>query len=85
MAIKDYSVSASLNTTISGINIAEGMARGDVNAAMRQQMADIAVWRKGLGVEQTSEHGAVGDGVADDTAAITAAITAASRRRTTAT
>ncbi len=76
MAISDYNPSASLNTSISGIFIGEGMARGDVNAAMRQQMADIAVWRKGLGVEQTSEHGAVGDGVADDTAAITAAITA---------
>lgn len=40
MAIADYNTSAGLNVTISGINIGEGMARADVNGAIRQQMAD---------------------------------------------
>lgn len=42
MAIRDYNVSAALNTAISGINIGEGSARADVNNAIRQLMADIA-------------------------------------------
>ena len=42
MAITDYNPSASLNTTIGGINVAEGMARSDVNNAIRLIMADVA-------------------------------------------
>lgn len=47
MALSDYNVSAALNTLISGINIAEGMARADTNNAIRQLMADIATARLG--------------------------------------
>jgi hypothetical protein len=42
LAITDYNPSASLNTTIGGINVAEGMARSDVNNAIRLIMADVA-------------------------------------------
>jgi hypothetical protein len=41
MAVSDYSASASLNTTIAGINIAEGCPRENMNDAQRQLMADI--------------------------------------------
>lgn len=39
-----YSATPSLNVTINGINIGEGMARADMNNALRQMMADIKVW-----------------------------------------
>lgn len=42
MPISDYYTSASLNISIAGINIGEGMDRADVNNAIRQMMADIA-------------------------------------------
>jgi len=42
MAISDYNTSAALNTSLSGINIGEGMSRADVNNAIRQLMADLA-------------------------------------------
>lgn len=42
MAITDYSTTPSANTTISGINIAEGCNASNVNDAIRQMMADIA-------------------------------------------
>lgn len=41
MAVSDYNASASLNTTISGISIAEGSPRANVNDAIRQMMADV--------------------------------------------
>lgn len=41
MAVKDYSTDADLNTTISGINIAEGCAPSGINDAIRQLMADV--------------------------------------------
>jgi hypothetical protein len=40
VAFSDYNASASLNTAIAGINLGEGMARSDVNNAIRQIMAD---------------------------------------------
>ena len=43
MAVTDYSSSASLNTSLAGINIGEGMARADVNNTIRQLMADAKV------------------------------------------
>lgn len=41
MAIKDYSDNPDMNTTISGINIAEGCAPSGINDAIRQLMADV--------------------------------------------
>ena len=42
MAVTDYSTTPASNTTISGINIAEGWSPANVNNAFRQLMADIA-------------------------------------------
>lgn len=42
MPIKDYSTTASNNTAINGINIAEGCAPSNINNAIRQLMADLA-------------------------------------------
>lgn len=41
MAVSDYSTSAGSNTSISGINIAEGCSPGNINNAIRQLMADV--------------------------------------------
>ena len=41
MAIKDYNTDPDLNTTISGINIAEGCPPSGINNAIRQLMADV--------------------------------------------
>ena len=43
MAVSDYSTTPASNVTISGINIAEGCAAGNINGAFRQLMADIRV------------------------------------------
>lgn len=42
MSISDYSTTPASNTSISGINIAEGCSPGGLNDAIRQLMADIA-------------------------------------------
>lgn len=42
MGISAYSTTPASNTTISGINIAEGCAPSGINDAIRQMMADIA-------------------------------------------
>ncbi len=44
MAIASYSTTPALNVSINGLNIAEGMARGDINNAFRELMADIKTW-----------------------------------------
>ncbi len=41
MAVRDYSDDPNLNTTISGINIAEGCPPSGINNAIRQLMADV--------------------------------------------
>ena len=41
MAVKDYNVDPDLNTTIKGINIAEGCPPSGINNAIRQLMADV--------------------------------------------
>jgi len=41
MSVKDYNKEASLNVSISGINIAEGCAPSGINDAIRQLMADV--------------------------------------------
>lgn len=70
--IKDYKTSASLNTAVGGVNIAEGMARDDVNNAMRAMMADVV---KAVPVVVTvRDLGCACDGVTDDGAIINAEI-----------
>lgn len=64
MAVSDYSTTAASNTSISGINIAEGMAPSDVNNAMRQMMADIASWRATF---DTTGNTTLGDAGTDTT------------------
>lgn len=41
MAVSDYSTTPGSNTTISGINIAEGCPPANINNAIRQVMADV--------------------------------------------
>jgi hypothetical protein len=47
LPVNDYSTTASSNTAISGIDIAEGCPPASLNNAIRQLMADIAGWRTG--------------------------------------
>jgi hypothetical protein len=42
MALSDYKSDPNLNTTIGGIDIAEGCAPSGINNAIRQLMADLA-------------------------------------------
>ena len=49
MSISSYSNVASTNTTISGINIGEGCAPGNINDAIRQLMADLGDMSLGNG------------------------------------
>lgn len=51
MAISDYNPSASLNTSISGINIGEGSPAANVNDAIRRLMADLAQWTADVAIE----------------------------------
>jgi hypothetical protein len=44
MSVQDYSTTPITNATISGINIAEGCPAGNMNAAIRQMMADVKVF-----------------------------------------
>jgi hypothetical protein len=44
MGIQNYSVTPASNTTINGINIAEGCNASNINDAIRQLMADTALW-----------------------------------------
>lgn len=50
MAVSDYSTSEGSNTSISGINIAEGCSPGNINNAIRQLMADVKTLANGLDV-----------------------------------
>lgn len=65
MAITDYNTSASLNTTLGGIFIGEGMARADVNGGIRQIMADIAVLPSGGGAALVKNALPSGSGLRD--------------------
>jgi len=42
--IVDYDTTAANNTDIDGVSVAEGMAPGNVNDAMREILADLAEW-----------------------------------------
>lgn len=48
MAVTDYSTSPGSNSTISGLNIAEGCAPANINNAIRQIMADVRVFYDGV-------------------------------------
>ena len=48
MAVSDWSTTASANTTLNGINIAEGCPPGNLNDAVRNIMADVRVEFDGL-------------------------------------
>ena len=43
--VLDYSTTANSNTTVGGVSIAEGMASGSVNNAIRAEMADTRKWQ----------------------------------------
>lgn len=75
MAVSSWSTSAGSNTSVGGVNIAESMARADVNNAIRAVMAEAkAKFDQAINVD---DHNAVGDGVTDDTSALAAAFAAA--------
>lgn len=44
MAVSDWSTTAGSNSTVGGINIAEGCPPGNINGAIREMMAEIRVW-----------------------------------------
>lgn len=56
MAIDDYNVSAILNSTIAGINIAEGCPRENMNDAVRQMMADATEIRAVSAIGRSSSQ-----------------------------
>lgn len=51
MAVTDYNTNADSNSSISGINVAEGCNASGINNAIRQMMADIATMISGGGLE----------------------------------
>ncbi len=54
MPVTDYSTTPASNTAISGINIAENCPAGNLNGAVRQQMADTRVFYNDvIGAEAT--------------------------------
>lgn len=55
MAIKDYSTEPDMNTTISGINIAEGCAPSGINNAIRQLMADVKAEKDAQSTKDASQ------------------------------
>lgn len=70
MAVKDYSTNPDENTTISGINIAEGCPPSGINNAIRQLMADVKTEKEERDTAQATKDAA-------QDAAISAAQTAA--------
>lgn len=50
MAVSDYSTTPASNTSISGINVGEGMTAANMNNAFRQLMADVRVFYNGVPV-----------------------------------
>lgn len=78
MTARSWSKSAGSNTSVLGINIGEGMARSDVNNALRSIMAETKNIIDGVPVTPL-EYGAVGDGVTLDTDAIDLAMATGKR------
>lgn len=56
--ISEYSSTASNNTDVDGINIAEGMAPSNVNNAMREIMAQLKDWQSGAVAQDMYVNGA---------------------------
>jgi hypothetical protein len=56
--ISEYSSTASNNTDVDGINIAEGMAPSNVNNAMREIMAQLKDWQSGAVSQDMYVNGA---------------------------
>lgn len=50
MAVQDWSSTASANTTVEGVNIAEGCPPANINNAIRAIMASVRVMYDGLPV-----------------------------------
>lgn len=59
MAIKDYSTTPDMNTTISGINIAEGCAPSGINNAIRQLMADVKAEKDAQNTKDSQQDTAI--------------------------
>lgn len=55
-----YSGTASSNTSVGGVSVAEGMSRASVNNAMRAQLADLAKWRDDISAANTTAGSAAG-------------------------
>lgn len=56
--ISEYSSTASNNTDIDGISIAEGMAPSNVNNAIRELMSQLKDWQSGAVAQDMSVNGA---------------------------
>ncbi len=56
--ISEYSTTASNNTDIDGISIAEGMAPSNVNNAIRELMSQLKEWQSGSVSQDMSVNGA---------------------------
>lgn len=73
MPLQNYNVDPNLNTTISGINIAEGCAPANINNAIRQQMADYAI--EGAALSTVASAATVDIGALNGTITITGTTT----------
>jgi hypothetical protein len=74
--LTDYNPSAASNLILGSIAVAPGMARADVDNAIRQLMADLAPYSHGIVSNRTvKDAGALGDGTTDDSTDIQAEIT----------
>lgn len=74
MAVKDWSTTASSNSSVGGISVAENMTRANVNDAIRGMMAELRTAFNTEPYNVKRDGTAVGDGVTDDTAAFVAAL-----------
>lgn len=72
MAVSDYNTNPALNTSISGIDIAENSAAAGYNNALRQIMADIKVWTNAYAVTYPISVANGGTGATSAAAALTA-------------
>lgn len=72
MGVGAYNTNPALNTSISGVDISEGCNASWFNDALRQMMADIAVWTASNGVSYPVSIGNGGTGQTTAAAALTA-------------
>ena len=70
MGINDYSSTPNENTTINGINIDEGCPPGNINDAIRQQMADLKDALQDSPTDTTPGRLAIVDSIGDLTGAV---------------